>query len=183
MRPVPSAEERRLATLHGRSWAWAVVCARFDREEAAAILQETYRRLLFGGAGADGGTFLASLLREVRRVARRRRRAAFLETAGGLLCHGILPATAVREPDAGLVWDTRARAVAGLLLLLPEREREVVALVLGEELSLEEAARVLGIGEGHAARLLARGAARLEEGLGAPSAPAGDAGERHGGRR
>ena len=183
MRPVPSAEERRLATLHGRAWAWAVVCARFDREEAAAVLQETYRRLLFGSTGSDGASFLVVLLREVRKVARRRRRAAFLAAAGGLLLHGILPARADREPDVGLVWDTRARALAGLFVLLPEREREVVALVLGEEVPLEDAAVVLGIGEGHAGRLLARGAARLQEGLGAPSAPAGDAGERHGGRR
>ncbi len=183
MRPVPGAEERRLATLHGRAWAWAVVCARFEGEEAAAVLQETYRRLLFGKAGPDGASFLVSLLGEIRSVARRRRRAAFLASAGGLLLHGIVPAKADREPDVGLVWDARARALASLLLGLPDREREVAVLVFGEELSLADAARALGIGEGRAARLLARGAARLEEGLGAPSAPTGDAGRRHGGRR
>ncbi len=53
--------------------------------------------------------------------------------------------------------------VAGMLRLLPEREREIVRLRVFEQLSQSEIAAVMGISQMHVSRLLRRSFERLRE--------------------
>jgi RNA polymerase sigma factor (sigma-70 family) len=152
--------KRQLAELHPKSFAWAVACCRYDRAEAEEILQTTYLKVLSGGARFDGrSSFKTWLFGVIRRTAAEARRRQFF--AGLLLARmeRLLPRDdAARQPSAD-------PAVLPLLRRLAPRQREVLELVFYQDLSIREAAAVMGVSLGAARVHYHRGKENLRETL------------------
>jgi RNA polymerase sigma-B factor len=70
-------------------------------------------------------------------------------------------ADAIGEPDAGFEMIEAASGLRRRMLALPERERNIVYLRFGEELTQTEIARRIGISQMHVSRLLRRALDRL----------------------
>jgi len=69
------------------------------------------------------------------------------------------------DPEAIALRSERARALTVALTQLSGRQREVLHLVFSQDLTIEEAASVLGITAGSARQHYERGKARLRERL------------------
>ena len=164
--------ETELERLHPASFRWALACCSGDREEARDVLQTVYLNVLDGGARFNGNssprTWLFSV---IRRTAAGRRRS-------GLVRRLLLGRWARRRPDppagpdpqAGLETAERKARLRRAMASISRRQRQVLDLVFYHDLSIEEAARVMGIGLGSARTHYERGKESLlrrlgEEGL------------------
>lgn len=155
--------ERELAELHPASFSWALGCCGGDAEEAEEVLQSVYLKILEGKARFAGRsslkTWLFSVIRRTawgRRRSRRLRRGLLDRWLGG-------PARATEPPEAesqalGAELATRLRALLGEI---SRRQREVLELVFYHELSVREAAAVMGVSVGTARVHYARGKKEL----------------------
>ncbi|MCM3874869.1 MAG: RNA polymerase sigma factor [Thermoanaerobaculia bacterium] len=155
--------EGELEKLHKASYAWSLSCCRGDREEAEDVLQESYLKTLDGRARfAGGSSFKTFLFGVVRRTAAERRRRAWL--------HRVSLATwsrgPVGEPHPPRDAEVRSARLEGALARLSARQRETLDLVFGHDLTIEEAARALGISTGSARQHYDRGKKRLRKTLG-----------------
>ena len=165
--------ERQLLGVHGASFGWALHCARFDRTEAEDVLQQAYLKVLDGSARFAGrSTFRTWLFGVIRRTASERRRARTVRTLLldrwlGAAQHDARPA---EEPVAALIRDAESRALLGALGRLSGRQRDMLHLVFYHDLSIEEAAAVIGLRLGTARTHYERGKARLRTLLGAQGA-------------
>lgn len=154
---------------HPDSFGWALHCARFERWEAEETLQIAYLKVLDGRARFDGrASFRTWLFGVIRRTAGERRR---WRTARGLLLDRWLatesrPAAHEHDPLERLVRDDDARALVGALARLPGRQRDVLHLVFYQNMSIAEAAGVMGVRLGTARTHYERGKARLRALLG-----------------
>jgi RNA polymerase sigma factor (sigma-70 family) len=158
--------KHQLADLHPKSFAWAVACCRYDRMEAEEILQTVYLKVLSGGAQFDGrSSFKTWLFGVIRRTAAEARRRRFLGRR--LLARlerflsGAAAGTAPDQPSAEL-------AVLPLLRGLAQRQREVLELVFYQDLSIREAAEVMGVSLGSARVHYHRGKENLRRALADP---------------
>ncbi len=132
-------------------WGWALACCGRDRDLASDVLQRAYVKVLSGKAKYDGGsavrTWLFSVirftafdaLRQMRRDVRRMDPAA-LESV-------VDPATPV---DDLLERDDRNARLVTALQKLSQRQREVVQLVFYHDMTIEDAAGVMGVSTGSA---------------------------------
>jgi RNA polymerase sigma-70 factor (ECF subfamily) len=155
--------EREIEALHPASFSWAMACCRYRRQEAEDVLQETYLKVFDGRARFEGRSGLKTwLFSVIRRTAADRARRALawdLLTARWLAADP--PALEAAAPN-----DERpARSVAALRAL-PRRQREVLELVFYQGLTVEEAARTMGVAVGTARIHYHRGKKRLLEVLG-----------------
>ena len=148
-----------LVAHHAASWGWALACTAGDRDEAESVLQTSYLRILDGSARFDGRSgFRTFLFGVIRNVAASRRRRRLLEGVLFLrLLSGPPPAGDSSDPRA----DDEAFAVRQALSRLAGRQREVLHLVFYEDMTIEEASKVLGIGVGSARTHYERGKRRL----------------------
>jgi RNA polymerase sigma-70 factor (ECF subfamily) len=147
--------ERALAEVHEAAFAWALSCCRWDRTEAEEVLQMTYLKVLDGSARFDGrAAFKTWLFAVVRRTARGRRRAwlGWLRRRADGVPEAVAPAA---EPSLD---GARVRAA---LAALPARQREVLDLVFFHDLTVDQAAGVMGVSAGAARQHYARGKAGL----------------------
>ena len=161
--------ETELGRHHRAAFGWALACCGWDRPTAEDVLQAAYLKILAGRARFGGrAQFRTWLFGVIRRTAaeERRRRAlgrflplSRLDGHGSGLAPGPDPAVAAAQADAN------ARLVAALRAL-PRRQRELLHLVFYHELSIAEAAGVLGVGVGTARTHYQRGKARLRALLG-----------------
>jgi RNA polymerase sigma-70 factor, ECF subfamily len=151
---------KELESHHPAAWRWALACCGFHREEALEVLQDAYLKVIDGRARFAGASaFRTWLFGVVRNTAREHRRRAWLARLGVVRSDDAAPATVVAEIAAS----QERRALEASLVELPARQRELVELVLGQELSIRDAAAVLGISAGTAARHYDRAKARLHE--------------------
>jgi RNA polymerase sigma factor (sigma-70 family) len=161
--------ELQLAELHPASFGWALACCRWDREEAEEVLQTTYLKVLDGRARFDGRSSLRTFLFAViHRTAAERRRGRWLRAIGTArwLDGRARPAPAP-TPEA-LAGDSESgRALRLALAKLPARQREILHLVFYQDLTVDAAARVLGISAGSARTHYHRAKAGLRRRLGA----------------
>ncbi|MBW8874743.1 MAG: RNA polymerase sigma factor [Acidobacteria bacterium] len=164
--------ERCLEELHPASAGWALSCCRWDRDEAEEVLQMTYLKILDGRARFDErSSFKTWLFGVIRRTAAERRRSRWLRSVAGLRWRDGRPSPApVPTPESLLGAAETSRSLRAALQALPARQREVLHLVFYQDLTVEEAARVLGISLGSARTHYHRGKAGLQERLG-PFAP------------
>jgi RNA polymerase sigma factor (sigma-70 family) len=169
-RRLTSSElETELARHHRAAFGWALACCRWDRPTAEDVLQATYLKILDGrarfGGRAEFRTWLYGVIWRTAAEERRRRALgrflplSLLEGHGNGQAPGPDPAAAAARADAN------ARLVAALRAL-PARQRELLHLVFYHELSIAEAAGVLGVAVGTARTHYERGKARLRELLG-----------------
>lgn len=146
------ALEDDLAELHHASWGWALACCRRDRVLAEDVLSDVYFRVLDGRARFAGQaafkTWLFGVIRMVAREHGRWTRLRFLRGRDDVSPADL--AARERSPDSSLAARQRAAAVSAALARLPGRQREVLHLVFYEDLSIREAAAVMGVSLGTA---------------------------------
>ncbi|MBX3213395.1 MAG: RNA polymerase sigma factor [Labilithrix sp.] len=151
--------ERELAALHPASFGWALACCRRDRDLAEEVLQDVYFRVLDGRARFDRRSSLKTwLFGVIRMTAREHRRWSVLRVLRG--GRGEAPAEPVdarRGPDSEAAVRERAERLSRALARLAERQREVLHLVFYEDLSIAEAAAVMGVALGTARQHYERG--------------------------
>lgn len=150
--------------MHSDTFAWALRCALGIREEAEDALHAAYERILDGRARFDGRSSLRTwLFGVVRRTALEERRKGWLRLTR--LQRWFDRSDAAGEPpqDPGglLVEAETAARLAAALGRLSERQRAVVHLVFYQDMSVQEAATVLGMPVGTARTHYERGKTRL----------------------
>lgn len=170
--PLMESEELRaqLEQLHASSFGWALACCRRDPSDAEEVLQNVYVKVLEGKARFNGSaTFKTWLFAVIRKTAADQRRRSVV--------HGLLlsraadrPAGAGRteSPDESASRSEMQAVFRRALARLPNRQREALQLVFYHELSLQEAAVVMGVSIGSARTHYDRGKKRLRELLGEP---------------
>jgi RNA polymerase sigma factor (sigma-70 family) len=164
---------QQLAELHPASFGWALACCRWDREEAEEVLQTAYLKVLDGRARFDErSSFRTWLFAVVRRTAAERRRAGWLRLLGtARWLNGRPRPVPAPDPETEAVDSASVLGLRQALRELPARQREVVHLVFYQDLTVDEAARVLGISAGSARTHYHRAKAGLRRALGAEEAP------------
>ncbi|MBI2441511.1 MAG: RNA polymerase sigma factor [Lentisphaerae bacterium] len=165
---------------HAASYGWALSCCAHNPEEAADVLQSAYlkilqgrARFLAGGAhlpdaqGSGGNnqasfkTWLFAVIRRTAAEARRRHwlRRKLLERFAHEQEPAELPPGADQASERGELW----KLLRAALERLPGRQREVLHLAFYQDLSLAEAAGVMGVTVGTARTHYERGKAGLRE--------------------
>jgi len=154
-----------LERLHPAGFAWALTCCRRDREEAQDVLQTSYLKILDGRARFEGRsafkTFLFAVIRRTAGEVRRRERVRMLLLARW---------PPAEDPLAETGGPSRDGSLPAAVAQLARRQREVVELVFGHDLSIAEAARVMGVSLGSARMHYARAKKRLARALSETSA-------------
>lgn len=160
--------EPQLEALHEASFAWALRCCGGDRDEAEDALQTTYLKLIEGRARYGGrSSFKTWLFAVIRRTAAdQRRRRALRERLLGVFGRAQPEPPPAPTPQDALEAGERRTRLARALEGLSPRQAELVDLVFGHELSLADAAAVLGISLGSARTHYHRAKIRLGERLG-----------------
>ncbi|MBV6520144.1 MAG: hypothetical protein MNPFHGCM_00249 [Gemmatimonadaceae bacterium] len=161
MAPTTSAStelEASLEALHESSFGWARSCCDGDREEAHDVLHTTYVKILSGRARFEGrSTFRTWLFGVIRLTALEERRASARQRA-------LADWDERREADpldAALIAVDEREALRLALARLPARQQEVLHLVFYQDLSIADAAEVMGISVGSARTHYERGKKRL----------------------
>jgi RNA polymerase sigma-70 factor (ECF subfamily) len=162
---ISSDLEADLARHHRAAFGWALACCRWDRTVAEDVLQATYLKIVDGRARFGGrSAFRTWLFGVIRRTAaeERRRRAIgrFLPLSR---FNGRDPGA---DPAAELARAESTARLVEALRRLPPRQRELLHLVFYQDLSIAEAADVLGVSLGTARTHYERGKARLRGLLG-----------------
>lgn len=155
-----------LVELHSASLAWAMSCCR-ERELAEEVLQSVYAKLLDEHAPYTGGssfrTWLFAAIRNAARDHQRKRwwsRVLRLEfdSLANLANSALVDHSANGEEE-------ELEAVRVALGKLPDRQRQVAHLVFYEDLTIEEAAKVMGVTLGTARQHYARAKTSLRSSL------------------
>lgn len=152
-----------LERLHTASFGWALACCDRDATAAENALQSTYVKILEGRARFEGrSSFRTWLFGVIRRTAAEERRRSLVRRIL-LLRAGPVAAMQDESPEEtsyrSEIRDQLIRALASL----PRRQREIIELVFYHELTLDEAAGVIGISAGSARVHYARAKAKLRE--------------------
>lgn len=153
--------------LHPMSYGWALSCCSHNSAEAEDVLQSTYMKILEGRALFDGRstlkTWLFSVIRltavdERRRTWLRRLRLEAIHRESAAPLHEAPHGDAMEQAE-------RAARLREALKRLPDRQREVLHLVFYQDLTVEEAAGVMGVSLGSARTHYERGKRRLGQWL------------------
>ena len=157
-----------LEKLHSASFGWALNCCRRDRSEAEEVLQTVYLKILEGKARYRGEASLKTwLFAVIRKTAIGEYRKSFLRNlvfAGSSDQHQ-QDATSTDAPTVVFEKSETQKQFRLALSKLPPRQREALHLVFYEDISLSEAADVMGISIGSARQHYERGKKHLREWL------------------
>src|SRR5687768_1968314 len=129
---------------HADCFAWAMACCGRDRTDAEDVLQTSYLKVLDGRAVfASRSSLKTWLFGVIRRTAAEHRRWRALRRFGSAsLATRVDPSP---DPAAVLGHSESAVRLIGALATLSARERELLHLVFYQDLTIAEAAGVLGI--------------------------------------
>ncbi|HEY7545266.1 MAG TPA: sigma-70 family RNA polymerase sigma factor [Blastocatellia bacterium] len=145
---------------HRESYGWALMCCARNSTDAENVLQTVYLKVLEGKARFDGRaafkTWLFSVIRRTASDHRRREMIRRLRLIG-------------REEEANervsfdeAIYRSEIQSLfRQSLASLPRRQQEVLQLVFYHDLSLSEAARVMGVSVGSARTHYERGKKHL----------------------
>ncbi len=151
-----------LERAHADCFGWAMACCGRNRDDAEEVLQTVYLNVLDGRARYGGrSSFRTWLFGVIRLTAASERRKAWLR--GVLLqreARNLRP-EALASPDSDLERDSRCHGLRDALAHLAARQRDVLQLVFYHDLTVDEAAAVMGVSVGSARTHYARGKARL----------------------
>ena len=160
----PAELEEWLKALHRESFSWALTCCRGAMSDAEDVLQTVYLHILAGraryGGQSEFRTWLFAVIRNQAAKEARRQivRRLFLQRQTEEEPR-VRPGNP--SPDALLQGTERERVFEAALHALPRRQREVLHLVFYEDLTIDAAARVMGVSAGSARQHYERGKARL----------------------
>ena len=148
---------------HAESFGWALHCCARDRAEAEDVLQTAYLKVLEGRARYDGrAAFKTWLFSVIRRTSADLRRRHWLRRVGlARYAEEVEVQSGPAAPAAAGDVDGTASLFAEALARLPRRQREVLHLVFYQNMSIREAAGVMGVGLGSARTHYERAKARL----------------------
>lgn len=137
------------------------------------MLQTAYLKVLDGRARFDGRSSAKTwLFAVIRRTAAERRRTRWLrDLVPTRLLQLDQEPDAVPTPEALAELSESSARLRQALAKLSRQQRETLHLVFYEDVTIEEAAAVLGISVGSARTHYHRGKARLRELLAAPESP------------
>jgi RNA polymerase sigma-70 factor (ECF subfamily) len=155
-----------LEQLHASSFGWTLSCCRRDRETAEEVLQSVYLKILEGKARYRGDSTLKTwLFTVIRNTAISERRKTLLRSLTRLtaLNKTIERAGVTAEPAAEFERSEVREQFQRVLKQLSTRQREVLHLVFYEDLSLREAADVMGVSIGSARQHYERGKKHLRD--------------------
>jgi len=157
-----------LERLHGSSFGWALSCCRRDPAAAEEILQTVYLKILEGKASYRGEasvkTWLFAVIRNTAASEHRRNLLRGLRLIAG--ANQVTERVSFAGEPAVALERSEARSRFQLALKqLPKRQQEALHLVFYEDLSLSEAANVMGVSIGSARTHYERGKKRLRETL------------------
>ncbi len=159
----PDALRARLESAHAANFAWALNCCVYDYTEAEDVLQTVYLKVLQGKAVYNGRaafrTWLFSVIQNTAASQRRWRMLRRLRLAP-LEDRVVWPMPGPDPAQAALLDESSAR-LRRALGDLPRRQREVLHLVFYEDLSVADAAAVIGVSVGSARTHYERGKKRL----------------------
>lgn len=136
----PRISRSALAAIHGQVFGWALSRCNYDRAAAEDLLQQAYVELLSGDARFDGrsslSTFVFSVVANLangryRRLATRLRLHAV---------HAAVTPTVTVPADDG-----DDDAIWSAVKALPARQRDVIELVFAADMTIGEAAAVMGV--------------------------------------
>lgn len=158
-----------LETLHSASFGWALNCCRRDRAEAEEVLQMVYLKILEGKACFRGEaslkTWLFAVIRKTAIGEHRKNILRKLRWSDGSEATRTL-VSPLEQPGAAFEKSETQALFQSAMKSLPRRQREALHLVFYQDLSLSEAAEVMGISIGSARQHYDRGKKRLREYLG-----------------
>ncbi len=155
--------EAELARIHPDAFAWALRCSSGRREEAEDALHAAYERILDGRARFDGRSgFRTWLFGVIRRTAQEERRKGWLRLVRlqSWFDRRVSDGDDRGDPGGLVAGETAAR-LKNALGELSRRQQEILHLVFYQELSVQEAADVLGMRVGTARTHYERGKTRL----------------------
>jgi RNA polymerase sigma-70 factor (ECF subfamily) len=158
-----------LLRVHEAAFGWALHCARYDRTEAEDVLQQSYLKVLEGRATFGGrSAFPTWLFGVIRRTAGERRRS---RTMRAMLLERWWSGEAAsaghaEDASAPLVRERETRELVDVIQRLSERQRDLLHLVFYQDMSIADAAAVMGLRLGTARTHYERGKARVRELLG-----------------
>jgi RNA polymerase sigma factor (sigma-70 family) len=156
--------ERCLEELHAESFGWALACCSRDRDDAEEVLQIAYLKVLEKRAVFDGhSSFKTWLFAVIRRTALERFR--WKRTRERLTSLFRVVANEDVGADVRLERNETATRLLRALSGLATRQREVLELVFYHDLTIDDAARTLGISLGSARVHYQRGKKRLMQQL------------------
>jgi RNA polymerase sigma-70 factor (ECF subfamily) len=157
-----------LEKLHGASFGWALSCCRRDREDAEEVLQTVYLKILEGKARYGGESSLKTwLFAVIRKTAISEHRKRLLRALKSMAAPHVRASRQPVAPGPALAFE-RSEAQQQFqtaLARLPARQREVLHLVFYEDLTVREAANVMGVSLGSARQHYERGKKHLRESL------------------
>ena len=149
---------------HASSFGWAMACCRRNQAEAEEVLQIVYLKVLEGRARFNGSaSFKTWLFAVIRRTASDQRRKALLRVLITLKGADRAGAERTAHPDESAYRSEIQNIFRRALDRLPRRQREALELVFYQELSIQEAAAVMGVSLGSARTHYERGKKRLRE--------------------
>ena len=152
-----------LEQFHPVSYGWALSCCSRNPMEAEDILQTAYLKILDGRARFDGrAAFKTWLFAVIRHTAADERRRGWLRW---MRLDGYRQERDgdVQPPTRGdaLEQSERLQLFRAALAKLPRRQQEILHLVFYQDLTVEEAAGVMGVSVGSARTHYERGKHRL----------------------
>lgn len=146
---------------HRDSYGWALACCQRNQADAENILQTAYLKVLDGKARFDGrSAFKTWLFSVIRRTAIDHRRREVLGRLRLAKHHQGLVQVPSRIDDQVYRSEVQT-SFQQAIVELPRRQQEVLRLVFYHDLSLAEAAAVMGIGIGSARTHYERGKKQL----------------------
>jgi RNA polymerase sigma factor (sigma-70 family) len=155
-----------LEKLHGASFGWALSCCRRDREDAEEVLQTVYLKILEGKACYRGESSLKTwLFAVIRKTAITEQRKRLLRALKSMAVPSGSPPrnSFAAEPALAFERSEAQQQFQTALETLPARQREVLHLVFYEDLTVREAANVMGVSIGSARQHYERGKKHLRE--------------------
>jgi len=156
--------ERSLRELHEASWGWALSCCGRNHADAEEVLQRTYVKVLEGKASYGGdSSFRTWLLGVIRLTALEHRRWSLVRSLWAPLTGG--EPSSRRGQDDTLADHEHHAMLVEALAEVSERQRQVLHLVFYQDMSIAEAAVVMGVSLGSARQHYERGKSSLAAAL------------------
>lgn len=161
---TPETLRSALEEVHEDAFGWAMTCARYNHEDASDILQATYVKVLSGKAKfGERSTFKTWLFGVIRNTGREISRKRAVRNA--LLLKFKPDPIVWKDPSEQTAEAERKTRILEAISTLSDRQREVIDLVFYHDLTIEEAANVMGIGLGSARTHYSRAKQNLSEAL------------------
>ena len=156
-----------LERYHQASYGWALSCCSRNCEQAESVLQTVYLKVLEGKARFDGkSSFKTWLFAVIRKTAADERRRNLLARLRLIKYEQNAGQNTGQEYQDDAIYRTQIQELfRQALARLPKRQREILELVFYHDLSLAEAAGVMGISIGSARTHYDRGKKRLRQWL------------------